>query len=139
MSEIHAVRTLKEKRSELSVELAKLDLDRRRLIRQIHSMDEALSLFGHPSGDAVVPSGVKRRWLFKRGQLQRLVCDALRRLGDDAATAELTAHVMQRMGWDQSDKVLRGMIVQRVGDVRRRLAKRGGLTPPAANSLSSHG
>lgn len=122
MSESHAISALKRKRAELAGELTELDKQRRALASRIKCVDETLRLFGFQDDPNEIPARRKRGWIFRRGQLRRMVLAALREAaGAPITNGEIAASVIQQMGWDADDDELHGLITGKVKDVRKRL------------------
>jgi hypothetical protein len=65
--------------------------------------------------------------MFKRGELQRAVMDALRAADGPLTNAEIAEHVIRAKGWNAADAPLVDAVAETVKDVRKRLAK----GPPA--------
>jgi len=121
MSESHAISALRRKRAELSGELIGLEKQRRALAARINHVDEALKLFGFKGDPNDIPARRKRGWMFKRGQLKRMVLVILRESPRALENRDIAAIVVRNMGWDSSDDELQALIAGKVKDVRKRL------------------
>ncbi|MEQ1930126.1 MAG: hypothetical protein ABL957_06280 [Parvularculaceae bacterium] len=116
-----AVTALRRKRTQYCAKLTVLNHDRRELVGNIQKLDDALRLFGVNPGK---PAESKPRlWLFRRGELTRMVCTIEREAGA-VTSREIAAAIIARMEWNASDAKLLTMVVAKVTDVRARLAKR---------------
>lgn len=124
MPESHAVRALKRKRAELGAELTQIECLRKSLLRRIKHVDATLSIMGGEQL-APIPHGRKRRWLFRRGELQRMVGAIIREAGGAIETRDIARAIIARMDWDASDAELVALIAGKVRDVRKRVAQAG--------------
>lgn len=120
MSESHAISALRRKRAELSGELVELETRRRALSTKISHVDETLKLMGFEGNPNDIPARRKRGWIFKRGQLQRIVFSVLRDAEGPIQNREIAAQVIYSMGWDTQDEELEALIAGKVKDVRKR-------------------
>ncbi|MCA8895275.1 MAG: hypothetical protein KDA48_08455 [Amphiplicatus sp.] len=132
----HAIGALKRKRAELSGELAELEKQRRAICNRINHVDETLRLFGYQGDPKDIPAKRRKRWLFKRGHLQRRVYALLREASGPIGNREMAAVIIRELGWDTEDGELLGLIAGKVKDVRKRALM---LTPTVANTLSTGG
>lgn len=125
MVESHVVSALKAKRAELSGELDKLD-DRRSALREhIAHIDAVLRLFCYRGDPAAIKPKRKRNWIFRRGELQRLVLDIERAAAKPLSKEDIALEVMSRKGWSP-DPNLAETIAEKVKDVRKRQAALSG-------------
>jgi hypothetical protein len=108
----------------LSGELIELEKQRRAVASRIRSVDDALKLFGFEGDPNDIPARRKRGWIFRRGQLKRMVLAALRESSGPITNREIAASVIHQMGWDAEDEELHGLITGKVKDVRKRITKR---------------
>ena len=83
------------------------------------SISEALRIFGDP--DACV----KPEAMFERGDLSRVIFDALRNEPDGLAIPALTEIVMRANGFDISDANLAALVKNRVGNALYRYYHKG--------------
>lgn len=123
MPESHAVRALRKKRQELAGELAQIEIHRKTLLNRIRDLDGALRVMGGGQS-APIPHGRKRRWLFRHGELQRLVCGVLRDADGEIDNRSIARAVIAQMDWDSEDDELRRLITEKVRDVRKRINRR---------------
>ena len=119
MSESLAVRQLKKKSGELRADLIQLNMQRRAVQRHISRIDDAIRILDGRQV-APIPHGRKRRWLFRRGELQRLVFRVLREAGNDISNRDIALAIISQMDWDTRDEELVSLIRGKVKDVRRR-------------------
>ena len=120
MGESPVIYALVKKRAELSGELAELDRQMRAVRVKISHVDSCLSMFGyrhHPSGIKPVKP---RETLFKPGQLKRLVLDIRRETDRPMLNKEIASELIQRMGWSETDALLK-IMAAKVKDVVKRL------------------
>ncbi len=75
MAELHVVTALVAKRAELSGELGKADERRAAIKAHIANLDAVLRLFRYAGDPAKIKPRRKRNWIFKRGELQRMVLE----------------------------------------------------------------
>jgi hypothetical protein len=123
MAELHVVTALKAKRAELSGEIQKLDERRAALKAHVAHLDAVLRLF-HYSGDpAAIKPRRKRSWIFRRGELQRLVFDIERAAVKPLSKEDIALEVMDRKGWVRDPDLIES-IAEKVKDARKRIAKR---------------
>ncbi len=119
MAEPHVITALVAKRAELSGELAKLDERRTAIKAHITNLDAVLRLF-HYAGDPVkIKPRRKRNWIFRRGELQRLVHDIEREATKPLHRDDIAAEVLARKGWAHDPNLLE-TVSDKVKDVRKR-------------------
>ena len=121
MENARVVDALRRKRTRYCSELAVLNHRRYELVANVQRMDDALRLFGADPGPAAEPK--PRLWMFRRGELKRMVCAAIREAGPEIATRDIARAIIVRMDWDAADEKLLGMVTGKVKDVRKRLAR----------------
>lgn len=119
---------LKRKHAEIAGELRRLDA-------QLIAIEEALRLCGY-RGDfsEIKPVLRRRKSLFGRGELSRLVLDTLRERRCAPFDSEIAAEIIRAKGW-QADPELLASMVQKVRGVRRRLR----TMLPVATAPTIHG
>jgi len=120
MAEPHVVTALVDKRAELSGELGKLDERRTAIKAHIANLDAVLRLFRYAGDPAKIKPRRKRNWIFRRGELQRIVIDIERAATKPLDKHEIAAEIMSRKGW-LPDPNLVESIADKVKDVRKRL------------------
>ncbi len=123
MTESHAVRALSEKRADLSCELARIDTERRAVLKRLKAIDEAMRILCEGKRLTPIPTGAKRRWLFRKGELTPKVYDLHRESGGTASDREIAAKIIEGMGWDAGDDDLLRVVVGKVHDARKRLRR----------------
>lgn len=121
MAESHVISGLKTKRAEIAGLLAECDERRSALKEALATIDAALMLFAYEGDPADIKARRKRRWMFKRGELQRAVMDALRAADGPLNNAEIAAQVIRAKGWNAADAALVDAVAEKVKDVRKRL------------------
>jgi hypothetical protein len=123
MSESHVVSGLKAKRDEIKRAI----LDHQRKIKaaraDLATINEALSIFGESSGEP--RTYFQRDQIFDRGDLPRIIFDALRNATRPLSTIELAAIVMQAKGFDTEDRELATRVSHGVGMALNRYRKYG--------------
>jgi hypothetical protein len=123
MTESHAVRAIRKKRQELAGELAQLEIHRKTLLNRLRDLDGALRVMGGGQS-APIPHGRKRRWLFRHGELQRLVCGVIRDAGGEIDNRSIARAIIAQMDWNADDDELVRVIAEKVREVRKRIAAR---------------
>lgn len=122
MAESHVISGLKAKRAEIAGLLAECNERRATLKDALATIDAALRLFAYEGDPAEIKARRKRRWMFKRGELQRAVSDILRTANGPMTNAEIAARVIAEKGWSSADMALVDTVAEKVKDVRKRLA-----------------
>lgn len=132
MATTHAMTALEKKAADLRADLAHLDMLRRRTLEGLAHIEATLALL-QAAKKGGAPNGFQRRWLFRRGELKRLILEIECEAGE-RPTARATARVIiARRGWDASDRRLENLLAMKVRNAWR-------LMPPcAASSLSKSG
>ncbi len=121
MAEPHVIAALVNKRARLAGELAKLDRTRLQVCDDLSHVDAALRIFGFwgdPEG--IRPKATYKR-LFRRGELSRLIQQALREKGGEAVNQEIAAYILRRKGWSNAANAFQKHVAYRVRDVRQRM------------------
>lgn len=121
MAEPHVVTALVAKRAELSGELAKLDERRAALKAHLNHLDAVLRLFCYAGDPTKIKPRRKRNWIFRRGELQRMVLDIERQATKPLDKRDISAEVLARKGW-ANDPDLLETVADKVKDVRKRMA-----------------
>ena len=80
-----------------------------------------LRLFCYRGDPAHIKPRRKRNWMFRRGELQRMVLDIEREADGPLHKEEIALEVLRRKGW-ASDPDLLESVADKVKDVRKRLA-----------------
>ena len=123
MAESHVISGLKAKRAEIAGLLAEYDERRAALRDGLAVIDAALRLFAYEGDPAEIKAKRKRRWMFRRGELQRAVMNALRAADGPLTNAEIAETVIRSKGWKSTDAALVDAVAEKVKDVRKRLVK----------------
>lgn len=121
MTESHAVRALREKRADLSCQLAQIDTERRSVLKRLRTIDEAMRILCEGKRPPPIPTGSRRRWLFRKGELTPKGYAIYRDTGGAASNREIAAKIIQEMGRDTEDDDLLRVVCAKVHDVRKRL------------------
>ena len=106
MAEPHVVTALKDKRAELSGSIADLEKRIGQHRADLLHVDAVLRLFVPEFEPATIPPRAVRRpnsWLFKPGELARLVLEVLRTAPVALTVREITAQIMERRELDPQD------------------------------------
>ena len=132
MATTHAMTALDKKAAELRADLAHLDMLRRRALEGLAHIEATLALL-QAARKGGAPNGFQRRWLFKRGELKRLILAVEREAGERMTARDTASAIIARRGWDASDRRLENLLAMKVRNAWR-------LMPPcAASSLSTGG
>lgn len=121
MAKSHAVRTLEKKRADLKADLAHCDMVRVRTLESLAHVEATLALF-REAKNREAPTGPFRRWLFRHGELKRLILSIEREASESLTHRQIARAIIARMGWDREDRELVRIIVEKVKGSRR-LAK----------------
>ncbi len=124
MAEPHVVTALVAKRAELSGELTKLDERRAAIKAHLSHLDAVLRLFCYAGDPAKIKPRRKRNWIFRRGELQRMVLDIERQATKPLHRDDIPAEVLGRKGWTRDPDLLES-VSDKVKDVRKRAALGG--------------
>lgn len=122
MAEPHVVTALVAKRAELSGEIGKLDERRAVLKAHISNLDAVLRLFRYNGDPAQIKPKRKRNWMFRRGELQRLVADIERTASRPLQKDEIALEIMNLKGWAHDPELVE-TVADKVKDVRKRMPK----------------
>ena len=109
------------KRAELSGELGKLDERRAAIKAHIANLDAVLRLFRYAGDPAKIKPRRKHNWIFRRGELARLVHDIEREATKPLHRDDIVLEVLNRKGWAHDPDLL-GTVAEKVKDVRKRSA-----------------
>lgn len=121
MENARVVDALRRKRTSYCSELAVLNHRRRELVANVQRMDDALRLFGADPGPAAEKR--PRLWMFRRGELKRMVCAAIREAGPEIGTRDIARAIIAQMDWDAADERLARLVTAKVKDVRKALVR----------------
>ncbi len=118
MAKSHAMRTLEKKRADLKADLAHVDMMRDRTLASLAHIEATLAIL-REAKERGAPSGYQRRWLFRRGELKRLILAAEREATGPLTHREVARAIIARMGWDREDRELAVMMAEKVKAGRR--------------------
>jgi hypothetical protein len=119
MAEPHVVTALVAKRAELSGDLERLDERRAAVKAHIANIDAVLRLFRYSGDPAKIKPRRKRNWMFRRGELARMVHDIEREANRPLHKDDIAREIMTRKGWAHDPELL-DTIADKVKDVRKR-------------------
>jgi hypothetical protein len=125
MVESHVVSALVSKRAELSGEVERLDERRTALKSHIAHIDAVLRLWSYGGDPAKIRPRRKRNWIFRRGELARMVADIERDADRPLHKEEIAVQILDRKGWAH-DLDLVESVGDKVKDVRKRLVAPSG-------------
>ena len=119
MAESHIVTALVTKRAELSGELGKLDERRTAIKAHTANLDAVLRLFRYTGDPTKIKPRRKRNWIFRRGELARMVHDIERQATKPLHRDDIAAEVLTRKGWAHNPDLLE-TVSEKVKDARKR-------------------
>jgi hypothetical protein len=119
MGEPHVISALKRKRAVISGELAEAEKRCQRMRDYLSALDNTLRLFGYDGDPATIKPVRPHRTMFRRGDLQRAVLDALR-----AAEGPVSNQVIAERINTTTDRAERLAAVLQKPDARKRLERR---------------
>lgn len=137
MATSNAVRTLEKKRADLKADLAHLAMLREKTLAGLAHVEATLAIL-REAKQRGAPSGFQRRWLFRRGELKRLILAVEREAAGPLTHRDVASAIIARMGWDREDRELLRIMAEKV-QAGRRCARSVRLTPPCAASSPSTG
>ena len=119
MSEPLIISALVRKRAELSGEY--LDLEKRRnVIRtKIVHIDSTLRLFGYEGDPSDIAPRIRRKRMFRRGELIQLTFAILRQTGTDLCNRDIAEEIVRRKELTGGEDMI-GRIMDGMSAVRRR-------------------
>jgi hypothetical protein len=113
------------KRAELSGKIEVMQREMRALVLSIDHIDAALRMFDPGIDlDDIKPKMPPRHSAF-RGEVSRLVLNALRKSGKPTPVSELVHHVLAGRGLTAEDKPFMRVLSRRIGACLRNLRKKG--------------
>lgn len=115
----HVVTALISKRAELAGDLQALADQRRAIKRQIEHVDATLALFGYDGDPNAIKPRRKHNWMFRRGELQRLVWDIERDAEGRMHREDIAREVIAHKGWTPEPALVKS-VAGKVKDVRKR-------------------
>lgn len=140
MPDSHVLLGLKTRRASIAADIDALDKQRRQLLASLRHLDATLKLMGFKGNPESIKSTRKRRAMFRRGELRRLVFNAERVHGKDVSNKEAAAYILKRMKWKDEGYLLR-VLTEKVRnarqDIRRKLTRQQQTL--AASSHSTDG
>ncbi|MGP0088609.1 MAG: hypothetical protein ACLPKB_01405 [Xanthobacteraceae bacterium] len=125
MTHEHVLSGLIAKRAELSGKVEQMQREIRELVAAINHIDAALRIFDpNVELDDIKPKLPPRNSAY-RGEVTRLVLNALRKTGKPMPVSELTLIVLAGRGLTTDDKPFVRVLSRRVGACLRNLRKKG--------------
>lgn len=126
MAEQHVVTALIRKRAEIAGQLEATQNQARQLITDLDHVDATLRLYV-PDIDLeeIKPKPLPPRHSAFRGELSRLILEALRRAPEGMTTQDLAQHFMAERGMNTADKATVKLIGKRVGSSLRTMRGKG--------------
>lgn len=119
MAEPHVITALVAKRAELSGELGKLNERRAAIKEHLAHVDAVLRLFRYEGDPSLIKPKRKNNWLFRRGELARMVADIEREAVRPLHKEDVAAEIVRRKGW-AADPDLVETVADRVKDAKKR-------------------
>lgn len=121
----HVLSGLLAKRAEIAGKIEMLEREIRDLIASLDHVDAALRIFD-PNVDfeSIKPKIPPRHMAFK-GEVSRLILNALRKAGKPLPVSQLTLAVLAGRGLSADDKPFVAILSKRVGACLRNLRKKG--------------
>jgi hypothetical protein len=105
MAEPHVISALKDKRAELGGEIEAAERRLEQLRSDCRAVDQVLRLYGTEEPEAIASKTVRvRNQWFERGELSRLVLDALRVANGTTTSMAITLSAMTAKGYDTGDR-----------------------------------
>ena len=123
MATTHAIHGLERKATDLRADLSHLAMLRERTLASLSHVEATLAIL-REAKQRGAPSGFQRRWLFRRGELKRLILAVEREAAGPLTHREVACAIIARMGWDREDRELVVMMAEKVKAGRRSLTAR---------------
>lgn len=124
MKNDHVLSGLMAKRAELAGQIERIQRDMRELVATIGHIDATIRAFDPDADiDDIKPKLPPRFQAFK-GEVSRLILDALRKSGKPTPVSDLTLVVAAGRGIDPDDKPFMRVLCRRVGACLRNLRKK---------------
>ena len=120
MATPRTVSELNKKHAALRIELLALDTRREELLSKMEVLAGAAQILKDERSSSI-PFGRTRRWLFRRGELQRFVCSLMRTDGVNQSNRDIALKIIAAKGWDADSYELVNHIRGKVKDVRKRV------------------
>ena len=99
--------------------MGKRDEPRAPIKGQIANLDAGLRLFSYAGDPAKIKPKRKRNWMFRRGELQRMVLDIEREATKPLHKDDIAREILTRKGWAHDPDLLE-TVADKVKDVRKR-------------------
>ena len=128
MAESHVITGLKTRRASIAAEIDDLERQRQRLLSALRHVDAVLELEGYDGDCEAMQGKRKRRFMFRRGQLTRLILAAERDHGADKTHRDIAMIIIRRLGWN-ADKEMIDRITRGTRNARNRIKLRLAQTP----------
>jgi hypothetical protein len=124
----HTIAGLLRKRKEMAGIIEDMQIRMRQQIIDLDALDQTIRLFA-PDIDLeeIKPSPVPPRHSAFRGEIARLILNALRETGRAMTSKELSHHVMTERGLNVSDKRLVRTMTKRIGACLKHYKHKGTL------------
>ncbi|HEX3664373.1 MAG TPA: hypothetical protein VHU23_03970 [Rhizomicrobium sp.] len=118
----HAVTALRKRREEIAEQTREAEKQVTRLRSALANLDAAIAILTPEHPDYVSPQRrYKRTAYFKRGELSRLVRDALREAGKPLAAGEIAAGIIAAKSFPESaHEGVRNMVLSRLTSLTAR-------------------
>ena len=128
MAEPHVVTALIKKRAELAGQIEHLQAQLRQTVVALDNVEATLRIFD-PEIDLgqIAPRKVPTAHHAFRGEVSRIVLEALREATRPLSTTQLAEHVMRERGLDVNDKALCRVMSRRVGACLRNWGRQGAI------------
>lgn len=135
MAETHVVSALIRKRAEIAGQIEQTQSDLRQLIIDLDNLDATIRLF-KPDIDLedIRPKPLPPRHHAYKGEVSRIILEALRQSGKPLTAQDLAQHVMAHRGLNTADKRLVKAIGKRVGACLRHHRDKGTLQSEKGSS-----
>ncbi len=130
MAESHVITGLKTRRASIAAEIDDLERQRQRLLLALRHVDAVLELEGFAGDCEAIQGKRKRRFMFRRGQLSRLVRTVEHEHGADLTNREVAMIIIRRMGWEAGTELI-GKITVSVRNARNSIKRRRAANIPS--------
>ncbi len=123
MGDPYPIVVLKRKRDELSGEILRHKERLKAAQADLEHIDHVLRIMGYDKGPSLIQPIKKSIWLFKRGELKRLILDIQRKAGRPLSNREFSIEVIHRKGRENTAPIQRVMD-KKVRGARRRIGNK---------------
>jgi hypothetical protein len=125
MANEHVLGGLMAKRAELAGKIEAIQKEMRQLVLSIDHIDAAIRLFDPNVDLETIRAKLPPRHQAFKGEVSRLVLNALRKADKPLPVSELTLHVLAGRGLSADDKPFVRVLTKRVGACVRNLRRKG--------------